>query len=64
MKPSCGCYFFRYSHAMNGMQFIKLTNPPTVIFTTAYSEYAVEGFEVNAIDYLVKPIRTICICSK
>ena len=43
--------------SMNGMQFYKgLTNPPAVIFTTAYPEYAVEGFEVNAIDYLVKPI--------
>lgn len=33
-----------------------LKNPPAVIFTTAYSEYAVEGFELEAIDYLVKPI--------
>jgi DNA-binding LytR/AlgR family response regulator len=30
-------------------------HPPLVIFTTAYPEYAVEGFELNAIDYLVKP---------
>lgn len=42
---------------LNGIEFLKsLANPPAVIFTTAYSEYAVEGFELNAVDYLVKPI--------
>lgn len=42
---------------LNGNDFIKtLKNPPKVIFTTAYSEYAVEGYELDAIDYLVKPI--------
>lgn len=41
---------------LSGIQFYKsLTNPPFVIFTTAYPEYAVEGFEVDAIDYLLKP---------
>lgn len=42
---------------LSGMQLMRLVaNPPVVIFTTAYSEYAVEAFEVNAFDYLVKPI--------
>ncbi len=42
---------------LTGIEFMKsLDNPPLVIFTTAYSEYAVEGFEMNAVDYLLKPI--------
>jgi DNA-binding LytR/AlgR family response regulator len=42
---------------VSGMDFVKsLTNPPKVIFTTAYSEYALEGFKVDALDYLLKPI--------
>ncbi len=41
---------------LSGLEFYRsLTNPPPVIFTTAYPEYAVSGFEVNAVDYLVKP---------
>ena len=41
---------------LNGMDFVKsLTVPPLIVFTTAYSEYAVEGFRVNAVDYLLKP---------
>ncbi|WP_205513363.1 LytR/AlgR family response regulator transcription factor [Longitalea arenae] len=41
---------------MTGLEFLKtLVYPPMVIFTTAYPQYAVEGFEWNAIDYLLKP---------
>lgn len=42
---------------LTGIDFYKsLSNPPEVIFTTAYTNYAVEGFEMDAVDYLVKPI--------
>jgi DNA-binding LytR/AlgR family response regulator len=42
---------------LSGMDFVKsLSNPPRVIFTTAYRDYAVEGFRVDALDYLLKPI--------
>jgi DNA-binding LytR/AlgR family response regulator len=41
---------------LSGIKFYRsLTNPPFVIFTTAYPEFAVEGFEVSAVDYLLKP---------
>jgi len=41
---------------ISGIEFLNcLKNPPMIIFTTAYSEYAVQGFELNAIDYLLKP---------
>ena len=42
---------------LKGTEFFKgLENKPKVIFTTAYRNYAVEGFDLNAVDYLVKPI--------
>jgi len=42
---------------ISGIDFLKtLPNPPQVIFTTAYSEYAMDGYELNVVDYLLKPI--------
>ena len=42
---------------LSGMDFVKsLNNPPRIVFTTAYSEYAIEGYKVDALDYLLKPI--------
>lgn len=42
---------------LTGIDFLKtLSKPPMVIFTTAFANYAIEGFELNAIDYLLKPI--------
>ena len=46
----------------NGMQLAealhKLKNPPQIVFVTAYSEYALDAFGVNAVDYLMKPVET------
>jgi DNA-binding LytR/AlgR family response regulator len=53
---------------ISGIDWLKsLPNPPIVIFTTAYSEHAVESFELDAIDYLLKPFslaRFLKACNK
>jgi len=42
---------------MDGLSFLRsLKNPPSVIFTTAFPEHAIEGFDLDAVDYLLKPI--------
>src|SRR5688500_15990094 len=42
---------------LNGMDFLKtLMQPPAIIITTAYQKYAVEGFDLNVTDYLLKPV--------
>ena len=41
---------------LSGMDFVRqLAAPPLIVFTTAYAEYAIEGYRVNAVDYLLKP---------
>ncbi len=48
---------------LSGISFLRnLKNPPLVIFTTAYSEYALEGFELDATDYLKKPFSFDRFC--
>jgi DNA-binding LytR/AlgR family response regulator len=48
---------------LTGIEFLKtLKNPPLVIFTTAYSEYALDGFELNIVDYLKKPFSFERFC--
>ena len=43
---------------LNGLELVStLTHPPKIIFTTAYEEYALESYDLQAIDYLLKPIK-------
>jgi DNA-binding LytR/AlgR family response regulator len=53
---------------LSGLEFIRsLPSPPMVIFTTAYSEHAVQSFELDALDYLLKPFsfsRLLKACNK
>jgi len=53
---------------VSGIELLRsIPNPPMVIFTTAYSEHAIEGFELDAIDYLLKPFsltRFLKACNK
>jgi two-component SAPR family response regulator len=58
MKTSVDVLFLDINMpVVSGLDFYRsLKDPPLLVFTTAYPEYAVEGFELEAVDYLVKPV--------
>jgi two-component system response regulator AlgR len=60
LKPNCLLMDIRMP-VMDGLEaathLMSMDTPPAVIFTTAYDQHALEAFEVNAVDYLLKPIR-------
>ena len=59
-RSFCGSLFFLDIHLpkLKGMDFLRTLNfTPAVIVTSAYHQYAVEGYELNVIDYLLKPIE-------
>ncbi len=60
LKPNCLLMDIRMP-VVDGleaaMHLMRMESPPAVIFTTAYDQHALEAFEVNAVDYLLKPIR-------
>lgn len=56
-NPECLVFLDIRMPKLSGISFLKsLQDPPPVIFTTAWPEHAVEGFELDAVDYLVKPV--------
>jgi two-component system sensor histidine kinase AlgZ len=60
VEPSAGGAQIKISTLRRGpMVVLKVTNttPPAVVFVTAHAEYAVQAFEVEAVDYLTKPVR-------
>lgn len=45
---------------MNGLEFSRMVSPETrIIFTTAFGQYALDSYKVNALDYLLKPISYV-----
>ncbi|MBQ9660303.1 MAG: response regulator transcription factor [Bacteroidales bacterium] len=55
-KPADAMFLDINMPDISGLEFVRtLQDPPLVVFTTAYSDYAVQGFRVNAVDYLLKP---------